>query len=100
MIRGEVYEYTIGNLRARIVVVSANPYNPQRATFAVILGADVPTPKSPSLVPLAAGDPTRGTIDMTRLRPLTRENLGARIGRLTRTTLVAVDDALRTYLGL
>ena len=100
MIRGDVFEYTIGNTRARIVIVSANPYNPRRATFAVILGADVPTPESPSLVPLAPNDPARGTIDMTRLRPLVVDNVGARLGRLSRTTMQRVNDALRTYLDL
>ena len=100
MNRGDVYEYTIGNARTRIVIASANPYNPRRATFAVILGADVPTPESPSLVPLSPSDPARGTIDMTRLRPLIPDNVGARLGRLSRATVQRMDDALRTYLDL
>jgi len=40
--RGDVYEYTIGNNRARIAIVSAAPCNPRRATFVVILGPDTP----------------------------------------------------------
>jgi mRNA-degrading endonuclease toxin of MazEF toxin-antitoxin module len=98
--RGDVYEYTIGNARTRIAIVSAAPYNPRRATFVVILGADTPTPPSPSLVPAAPADPVRGTIDVTRLRPVVPDNVGARVGRLTRTTLLRVDNALRNYLGL
>jgi len=100
MTRGDVYEYTIGNARTRIAIVSAAPYNPPRATFVVILGADVPTPPSPSLVPAAPADPVRGTIDVTRLRPLVPDNVGARVGRLSRTTMLRIDDGLRNYLGL
>jgi len=100
MTRGDVYEYTIGNARTRIAIVSAAPYNPRRATFVVILGADVPTPPSPSLVPAAPADPVRGTIDVTRLRPLVPDNVGARVGHLSRTTMLRVDDGLRNYLGV
>lgn len=100
MTRGDVYEYTIGNARTRIAIVSAAPYNPRRATFVVVLGADIPTPPSPSLVPMAPADPVRGTLDVTRLRPVVPDNVGARMGRLSRTTMLRVDDALRNYLGL
>lgn len=100
MTRGDVYEYTIGNARTCIAIVSAAPYDPRRATFVVILGADVPAPPSPSLVPAAPADPVRGTIDVTRLRPLVPDNAGARLGRLSRTTMLRIDDALRNYLGM
>lgn len=100
MTRGDVYEYTIGNARTRIVLVSAAAYNPRRATFVVILTADVPTPVSPALVVTTAADPVRGTIDVTRLRPLIADNLGAPVGRLSRATLARLDDALRSYLDL
>ncbi len=100
MTRGDVYEYTIGKARTRIAIVSAAPYNPRRATFVVILGPDAPTPPSPSLVSLAPADPIRGTLDVTRLRPVIPDNVGARVGRLSRTTLLSVDSALRNYLGL
>lgn len=100
MTRGDVFEYTIGNARTRIAIVSTAPYNPRRATFVVILGGDTPTPPSPSLVRAAPADPVRGTIDVTRLRPVVPDNVGARVGRLSRTTLARVDDALRNYLGL
>ena len=100
MTRGDVYEYTIGSARARIAIVSTAPYNPRRATFVLVLGADIPTPPSPSLVPAAPADPVRGTIDVTRLRPVVPDNIGARVGRLSRTTMLRVDEALRNYLGL
>jgi mRNA-degrading endonuclease toxin of MazEF toxin-antitoxin module len=100
MNRGDVYEYTIGNARARVVVVSAEPYNPRRATFAVVLGRDVPPPPAAVLVGTGPADPVRGTIDTTRLRPLVADNVGARVGRMSRSTMERVNDALRTYLGL
>jgi hypothetical protein len=34
------------------------------------------------------------------LRPVVPDNVGARVGRLSRTTLQRVDDGLRNYLGL
>jgi hypothetical protein len=84
----------------RIAIISAAPYNPRRATFVVILGADSPAPPSPSLIPTSPADPARGTIDVTRLRPVVPDNVGARLGRLSRTTQHRVDVGLRNYLGL
>jgi len=98
--RGEVYEYTVGSQRARIVILSATRYNPGRATFAVVLGAGVPPPPVPVMVPTAEDDPVRGTIDVSRPRPLDASAVGARVGRLTPTTLRHVDRALRTYVDL
>jgi mRNA-degrading endonuclease toxin of MazEF toxin-antitoxin module len=100
MNRGEVYEYAIGSQRARIVIVSAARYNPTRATFAVVLGADVPAPPVAVLVPTTDADPVRGTIDASRLRPLDPTGLRARIGRLAPTTLGRLERSLRAYLDL
>jgi mRNA-degrading endonuclease toxin of MazEF toxin-antitoxin module len=98
--RGEVYEYTVGSQRARIVIVSAARYNPGRATFAVVLGAGVPPPPVAVMVPTAEADPVRGTIDVSRPRPLDPSAVRTRIGRLTPTTLRQVDRALRMYFDL
>jgi len=100
MRRGEVYEYTVGSQRARIVIVSATRYNPRRATFAVVLGADVPPPPVNVLVPTAEADPVRGTIDVSRLRPLDPSAVGARLGRLAPDTFRQLERALRTYFDL
>lgn len=100
MKRGDVYEYTLGNARVRIVIVSANPYNPRRATFAVIRGADVPTPELPAIVATRDTDPARGSVDLTQLRPVIVENIGARIGRMSHTTIQYIDSQLRDYLAL
>ena len=100
MKRGEVYEYPVGGQRARIVIVSATRYNPGRATFAVVLGAGAPSPPVAILVPTTEADPVRGTIDVSRPRPLDPTAIQARIGRLTPTTLRQVDRALRTYFDL
>jgi mRNA-degrading endonuclease toxin of MazEF toxin-antitoxin module len=98
--RGEVYEYTVGSQRARIVILSATRYNPDRASFAVVLGAAVATPPVAVLVPTAEADPVRGTIDVSRPRPLDASAVRARIGRLTPSTLRQVDRAIRTYFDL
>ena len=100
MKRGEAYEYTVGSQRARIVIVSAARYNPSRATFAVVLGAGVPSPPIAVMVPTAEADPVRGTIDVSRLRPLDPSAVRARIGRLTPASLRQLDRALRTYFDL
>jgi mRNA-degrading endonuclease toxin of MazEF toxin-antitoxin module len=98
--RGEVYEYTVGSQRARIVIMSAARYNPGRATFAVVLGADVTPPPVTVLVPTTDADPVRGTIDVSRPRPVDPSAVRARIGRLAPATLRQLDRALRTYFDL
>jgi mRNA-degrading endonuclease toxin of MazEF toxin-antitoxin module len=98
--RGEVYEYAVGSQRARIVIVSAARYNPRRATFAVVLGADVASPPVAVLVPTAEADPVRGTVDVSRLRPLDPSAVRTRVGQLAPQTLRQVDRALRTYFDL
>jgi mRNA-degrading endonuclease toxin of MazEF toxin-antitoxin module len=100
MRRGEVYEYTVGSQRARIVILSAARYNPGRATFAVVLGADVAPPPVAVVVPTIEADPVRGAVDVSRLRPLDPSAVRARVGRLSPTTLRQLDRALRTYFDL
>jgi mRNA-degrading endonuclease toxin of MazEF toxin-antitoxin module len=97
---GEVYEYTVGSQRARIVIASATRYNPHRATFAVVLGGDVTPPPVAVLVPTTDADPVRGTIDASRLRPVDPSAVRARLGRLAPETLRQLDRALRTYFDL
>ena len=71
-----------------------------RATFAVVLGADVPPPPVAVLVPTTDADPVRGTIDASRLRPVDPSAVRAGMGRLTPDTLRQMDRALRTYFDL
>lgn len=100
MRRGEVYEYTIGSQRARVVIVSATRYNPRRGTFAVVLGASVTPPPAAVVVPTTEADPVRGAIDVSRLRPLDPSAVRARVGTLAPDTLRQLDRALRTYFDL
>ena len=100
MRRGEVYEYALGSQRARIAILSAARYNPSRATFAAVLGADVTPPPVAVLVPTTDADPVRGTIDVSRLRPVDPSAVRARIGRLAPATLRQLDRALRAYFDL
>lgn len=100
MTRGEVYEYTIGSQRARVVIVSATRYNPRRGTFAVVLGASVAPPPVAVVIPTTEADPVRGSIDVSRLRPLDPSAVQARVGKLAPDTLRQLDRALRTYFDL
>lgn len=100
MKRGDIYEYTVGSQRARVVILSATRYNPGRATFAVVLGADIAPPPVAAVVPTAEADPVRGAIDVSRPRPLDPSAVRARVGRLTPNTLRQLDRALRTYFDL
>lgn len=100
MTRGEVYEYTIGSQRARVVIVSATRYNPRRGTFAVVLGASVAPPPVAVVIPTTEADPVRGSIDVSRLRPLDPSAVQARVGKLAPDTLRQIDRALRTYFDL
>lgn len=99
MRRSDIYEYIQGSHRIRALILSADPFNPRRATYAQIINpariADVP-----GIVRLASADPATGIVDATRLRPLDPANLSAHLGRLTPATMARVDDALRLYLGL
>jgi hypothetical protein len=52
------------------------------------------------MVPTAEADPVRGTIDVSRLRPLDPSAARARVGRLAPQTLRQLDRALRTCLDL
>jgi mRNA-degrading endonuclease toxin of MazEF toxin-antitoxin module len=97
--RGDVYEYTVGSQRADRDRVSG-PLQPSRATFAVVLGAGVAPPPVAVMVPTADTDPVRGTIDVSRLRPLDPSAVRAQVGRLTPDTLRQFDRALRTYFDL
>jgi mRNA-degrading endonuclease toxin of MazEF toxin-antitoxin module len=100
MNRGEVYEYVIGSHQARIAIVSATPYNPRLATFAVIRHPSAKPPPTSIAVPTGPGDPVAGVVDVSRLRALDESAVRARLGRLTPNTLGHVNRALRTYLDL
>ena len=100
MRRADVFEYILGSHRVRILIVSADPYNPRRATYLLLLGPDSETPSRKAFVPTGTADAVQGTVDVTRLRPLVQENLGARLARLSPTTMRSVDAALAAYLGL
>jgi mRNA-degrading endonuclease toxin of MazEF toxin-antitoxin module len=96
--RGEVYEYVIGSRQARVVIVSADRFNPARASFAVIRQpVDAPVPRT---VAVPVEHPVAGTVDLSRLRPLDPFALRARLGVLAASALADVDVCLRTYLDL
>jgi mRNA-degrading endonuclease toxin of MazEF toxin-antitoxin module len=66
----------------------------------MVLGAGVASPPVAVMVPTTDADPVRGTIDVSRPRPVDPSAVRARIGRLTPGTLRQLDRALRTYFDL
>jgi mRNA-degrading endonuclease toxin of MazEF toxin-antitoxin module len=52
------------------------------------------------MVATAEADPVRGTIDVSRLRPVDPSAAGTRAGKLAPDTLRQLDRALRTYFDL
>ncbi len=97
MKRGEVYEYGVGSMVARIVIVSDDRYNPGRATYVRII-----TPgdgAAPMTLAVPITNPVRGTIDAARLRPLDPTAIRARLGRITATAQAQLDMAIAIYLG-
>ena len=97
--RGEVFDYTLGSRRIRVLVVSANAFT---CTYPVIVlihsraDGDVPGILLPLPSDLAGG----GTIDLSRLRFADPAAFKHRHGRITSTLSAKVEQGLRRLLGL
>ena len=97
--RGDIYDYTLGSRRIRVLVVSANAYS---RTYPVIVlihnraDGDGPGILLPMPADLAGG----GTIDLSRVRFADPAAFGHRYGRITATLAAKVDHGLRRLLGL
>ncbi len=98
MKRGDVYEYGVGSHVVRVVVVSADRYNPHRASCAPIVVGAADRPINVVTVPIA--HPLIGNIDVARMRAIDPTAIRARLGRLTAADMKRLDQALKTYLGL
>jgi mRNA-degrading endonuclease toxin of MazEF toxin-antitoxin module len=97
--RGDVYDYTLGSRRIRVLVVSATAYS---RTYPVIVlihsraDGDVPGILLPLPGDLAGG----GTIDLSRIRFADLSAFGHRHGRLTPVLAAKVAHGLRRLLDL
>jgi mRNA-degrading endonuclease toxin of MazEF toxin-antitoxin module len=100
MRRGSILHYLVGSQRLRVVVVSADRYNPTHSLAAPLRERPAPALTPAFLVPLNGQDwPSAAVIDLSRLRPLDPKAIAGPAGQLTHATLRILSVAVRTYLG-
>jgi mRNA-degrading endonuclease toxin of MazEF toxin-antitoxin module len=98
--RGSILQYLVGSQRLRVVVVTADRYNPDHGLIAPLRERAAPTLTPAFLVPLTRQDwPTAAVIDLSRLRTLDPASVAGPAGQLTHGTLSTLTVAARTYLG-
>jgi len=98
--RGSILQYLVGSQRLRVVVVTADRYNPDHGLVAPLRERAAPHLVPAFLVPLTAQDwPTAAVIDLSRLRSLDPASVAGPAGQLTPGTLSTMTTAVRTYLG-
>jgi len=92
--------YVVGSQRLRVVVVSADRYNPADALVAPVRERAAPDLAPAFLVPLTKQDwPTAAAIDLSHIRSLDSAAVAGAAGQLTSATLRTLTTAIRTYLG-
>ena len=100
MRRGSILQYLVGSHRLRVVVVTADRYNPGHSLVAPLRERTAPDLVPAFLVPLSQQDwPAAAVIDLSRVRSLDPESVAGSAGQLTRTTLNTLTTAVRTYFG-
>jgi mRNA-degrading endonuclease toxin of MazEF toxin-antitoxin module len=98
--RGSILQYTVGSHRLRVVVVTAERYNPAHGLVAPVRERAAPDLMPAFLVPLTLQDwPTAAVIDLSRIRSLDPGSVGGPAGQLTPRTLGNLTIAVRTYFG-
>jgi mRNA-degrading endonuclease toxin of MazEF toxin-antitoxin module len=99
--RGAILQYAVGGQRLRVVVVTADRYNPDHALVAPLRERVAPERSPAFLVPLTSQDwPTVAVIDLSRTRSLDPAAVVGVAGRLAADTARLLDVAVRTYLGV
>lgn len=100
MRRGSILQYMVGSHRLRVVVVTADRYNPAHGLVAPLRERTGPDLAPAFLVPLSPQDwPTAAVIDLSRARSLDPASVAGPAGQLTHTTLTALTTAVRSYFG-
>ena len=100
MRRGSVLHYRIGADNVRVVVITADRYNPLHGLIAPLRERAAPNPAPTFLVPLDKPDwPRPAVIDLSRLRPLDPSAITGAAGQLSDATLQTVSAAVHAYLG-
>jgi mRNA interferase MazF len=112
MNRGDVIWVELGEplgsepgFRRPVLVVQADPYNDSRLATAIVmsLSNDTGLRRLPGCVFLSAGEtglPKDSVANAAQLRTIGRERLDQHAGHLEDSIMIAVDDALKSVLGL
>lgn len=100
MRRGSILQYIVGSQRLRVVIVTADQYNPAHSLVAPLRERAAPEFSPAFLVPLNRQDwPTAAAVDLSRLRSLDPKAVAGPAGQLTHTTLERLSVAVRGYFG-
>jgi mRNA-degrading endonuclease toxin of MazEF toxin-antitoxin module len=98
--RGSILHYVVGSHRLRVIVVTADRYNPGHGLVAPLRERAAPDLAPAFLVPLSRHDwKTAAVIDLSRVRSLDPESVAGSAGQLTHTTVNTLRTAVRTYFG-
>lgn len=100
MRRGSILQYLVGSHRLRVVVVTADRYNPAHGLVAPLRERAAPDLVPAFLVPLNRQDwPTAAVIDLSRVRSLNPDSVAGPAGQLSQATLNTLTTAVRAYFG-
>jgi mRNA-degrading endonuclease toxin of MazEF toxin-antitoxin module len=100
MRRGAILHYVVGSQQLRVVVITADRYNPDQGLVAPLRQRTPPDRLPAFLVPVSRQDwPTAGFIDLSKARSLDAGSVTGNAGQLTRSTLDTLSTAVRTYFG-
>lgn len=100
MRRGSILQYLVGSHRLRVVVVTADRYNPAHGLVAPLRERAAPDLVPAFLVPLNRQDwPTAAVIDLSRVRSLNPDSMAGPAGQLSQATLNTLTTAVRAYFG-
>jgi mRNA-degrading endonuclease toxin of MazEF toxin-antitoxin module len=98
--RGSILQYVVGGQRLRVVVLTADRYNPDHALLAPLRERAAPPTVPAFLVPLTRQDwPTPAVIDLSRTRSLDPGAVAGRAGQLSPPTVRNLTAAVRSYLA-
>lgn len=100
MRRGAILHYLVGSHRLRVIVITADRYNPAHGLVAPLRERATTEPAPAFVVPLRPQDwPTAAVVDLSRVRSLDSDAVAGLAGQLSRPTLETLTTAVRTYLG-
>jgi mRNA-degrading endonuclease toxin of MazEF toxin-antitoxin module len=98
--RGAILQYLVGSHRLRVVVITADRYNPSYGLVAPLRERAAPDLSPAFLVPVSRQDWPAAVVDLSRTRNLDPESVAGDAGQLTSATLARLTTAIRTYFGI